>query len=43
LKAALRIRDRVDALRPRPLDSLEELGFYLVHVSGAIGPDDLDP
>jgi hypothetical protein len=43
LKAAVRIRDRVNALRLARLDSLEELGFYLVHVSGVIGPDDLDP
>lgn len=42
-RTALRVRDRLNARREHPLQSLEELGYYLVHVSGAIGPDDLDP
>ena len=42
-RTALRVRDRLNARRELPLESLEQLGYYLVHVSGALSPDDLEP
>jgi hypothetical protein len=42
-RTALRVRDRLNTRREIPLESLEQLGYYLVHVSGALSPDDLEP
>jgi len=43
LNSALRVRARINDLRHESIESLEELGFYIVHVAEAIGPEDLDP
>lgn len=43
LNSALRVRARINDLRHESIESLEELGFYIVQVAQAIGPEDLDP
>lgn len=41
MKVAGRIRDYINERRDEPIESLEDLGYHLVKVAGAIGPDDL--
>lgn len=37
------VRRRVNGRRQATIDSLDELGFYLVHTAQALSPDDLEP
>lgn len=39
--AFVRVREYVNRHRELPIDSIEDLGYHLVEVSGVIGPDDL--
>lgn len=42
MKVAARIRDQINTHRDEPIETLEALGYHLVHVAGIIGPDDLE-
>jgi len=42
-RTAFAARDRLNRDRGRPIESLEELGYYLVHVAQVLSPDDLTP
>ena len=41
--AANRYRERLNDRRGHSIETLDDLGYYLVHVTGVLGPDDLEP